>query len=139
MSQCFKPGRYCEKGSLKNKDFRGQYGRGFLSRATAIVHVERCPLRRDTVQCVSGRRWPAARYGGALSPTRGGRGHFVPRLDPRCPAAAEASVAWASDAPTSRRPQAWRDTIGNDTAPDVSAGSARRSWARTTGFGVTPH
>src|SRR5205823_13003175 len=34
--------------------------------------------------------------------------------------------------PPARRPQAWRDTIGNDTAPDALAGSVRRSWARTT-------
>ena len=91
--------RYCEHGSLKNKGFRGQYGRGFVSRATAIAPVERCPRRRDTVQCAAGRRWPAARSGGVLSPTRGGRGHVVPRLDLRWPAAAEARVAWASDAP----------------------------------------
>ena len=34
----------------------------------------------------------------------GGRGHVVPRLDLRCPAAAEARVTWVSEAPPSRRP-----------------------------------
>ena len=50
---------------------------------------------------------------GVLSPPRGGRGRVPPRLDLRCPAAAEARVAWVSAAPP-RRPQAWQDTIGND-------------------------